>query len=74
MGYTCQHHRQAAECNDCLPPPPLNLDRHGLPKDFATYMWLLYKRRVTDESPARLAFLNRYSPDLPDFGQQVGYR
>lgn len=37
--------------------PPLNLDRFGMPRDFATYMWLLYRKRVQDESPARLAFL-----------------
>jgi len=39
--------------------PPLNLDRHGMPKDFATYMWVTYKRRVDDDSPARRAFLSR---------------
>ena len=41
------------------PAPPLNLDRYGLPKDFATYMWVLYRRRVNDESPARRAFLGK---------------
>lgn len=39
------------------PPPRLNLDRHGMPKDYATYMWVLYREVVEDRSPARLAFL-----------------
>jgi len=45
-----------------IPPPPprepfrLNLDRHGMPRDYATYVWLLYGRRVEDKSPQRLAF------------------
>jgi len=43
------------------PPPPaprLNLDRHGMPRDYASYVWLLYKRRVEDDSPIRRVFLN----------------
>lgn len=28
------------------PEPVLNLDRFGMPRDFASYMWLLYGRRV----------------------------
>lgn len=58
------------------PPPRLNLDRHGLPRDFATYMWVTYRRHVTDDSPARRAFL--YGPVALalrdrglDFGQQT---
>ena len=39
------------------PPPRLNLDRFGMPKDYATYVWLLYRTRVSDDSPARRAFL-----------------
>ena len=59
------------------PSPRLNLDRHGMPKDYATYVWLLYKRRVEDESPARLAFL--HGPvgsrwEHPNLGQQVMWR
>ena len=57
-------------------PPRLNVDRHGLPRDFATYMWLRYKAVVRDESPARLAFLHGPSGEWehPNFGQQVVYR
>ena len=40
------------------PPIRLNLDRHGLPRDFATYMWVTYRRVVEDGSPARRAFLH----------------
>jgi hypothetical protein len=47
-------------------PPALNIDSHGMPKDFATYMWLLYKRRVVDESPARLAFIHGPRSDVMD--------
>lgn len=47
--------------------PPLNLDRFGMPRDYATYMWLTYKRRVTDESPARLAFLSSRVSTFPDY-------
>ena len=49
-------------------PIRLNLDRHGLPRDYATYVWLLYKRVVTDDSPARRAFLHgtRGAFTLPD--------
>ena len=57
MAYICEHHRQAAECLSCH-PPALNVDRHGMPRDFATYEWLLYKRSVTDESPERMTFLH----------------
>lgn len=57
MARTCHHHRLATECWDCQPAPALNVDRRGMPRDFATYMWLLYKRRVRDESPLRLSFL-----------------
>jgi len=58
------------------PAPRLNVDRFGLPRDFATYMWLLYKRVVRDESPARLAFLHGPSGDWehPSLGQQVIHR
>lgn len=35
-----------------------NLDRHGMPRDYATYVWLLYGKVVEDDSPARRAFLN----------------
>lgn len=28
-----------------------------MPRDYATYMWVLYKRHVTDDSPERRAFL-----------------
>ena len=49
------------------PPSPiaLNVDRFGMPRDYATYVWLLYRRRVEDRSPARRAFLGE---GLPDFG------
>lgn len=42
------------------PPAPFrpNLDRLGMPKDYATYVWVLYGRRVDDSSPLRRAFLN----------------
>lgn len=39
-------------------PPRLNLDRFGMPKDYATYVWCLYERHVADDSPLRRAFLN----------------
>jgi hypothetical protein len=42
-----------------MPPPKLNLDRFGMPKDYPTYIWLLYGERVEDKSPQRLAFTNR---------------
>lgn len=42
-----------------LPAPPrLNVDRFGMPRDFATYMWLVYRQGVEDRSPSRVAFLN----------------
>ena len=54
------------------PPPRLNLDRFGMPKDYATYIWLLYKRHVKDDSPARRAFLER--GDGLSFGLQMMWR
>lgn len=39
-------------------PPRLNLDRFGMPLDYATYCWLLYGEVVEDKSPARRAFLH----------------
>lgn len=47
------------------PPVRLNLDRHGMPKDYATYMWLLYGKAIEDNSPARRAFLNGGRGDAP---------
>ena len=44
------------------PPPRLNVDRFGMPLDYATYMWVMYRQRVKDGSPARLAFLHGPSP------------
>ena len=60
-------------------PPPLrlNVDRHGMPRDYATYVWLLYRRHVEDGSPERQAFLHgpsRSDNPLPDFGQQMAFR
>lgn len=43
-----------------LPPVRLNVDERGMPRDYATYVWLLYRKRVEDDSPARRAFL--YGP------------
>ena len=63
-----------------VPPPPaplrLNLDKFGMPRDFATYMWVTYRRRVTDDSPERRAFEGRSSGGWthPNFGQQVSMR
>ena len=37
--------------------PRLNLDRFGLPRDYATYMWVVYRQHVVDNSPERRAFL-----------------
>lgn len=55
--------------------PRLNLDRFGMPKDYASYMWVTYKRLVTDDSPLRRAFLSAPSRvGIPDFGQQVSMR
>jgi hypothetical protein len=51
-----------------VPPPPpfrLNVDRFGMPRDYATYVWLLYGRRVSDGSPARRAFLYGQGPRRP---------
>jgi hypothetical protein len=42
-----------------VPSPPLNLDRFGMPRDYTSYVWLLYGRYVEDGSPARRAFLRR---------------
>ena len=42
--------------------PRLNVDRHGLPRDYATYVWLLYRKHVDDRSPLRQAFLHGPSP------------
>lgn len=39
-------------------PPRLNVDREGQPRDYATYVWLRYRRHVVDGSPARVAFLH----------------
>lgn len=39
-----------------LPPPRLNVDRFGMPRDYATYMWTVYRVRVNDDSPERRAF------------------
>lgn len=53
------------------PTPRLNLDRFGLPRDYASYVWLLYRRHVADDSPARRAFVNGSSAGAPlDFGVQ----
>jgi hypothetical protein len=59
-----------------VPPPAMNLDRFGLPRDYATYIWLLYKRRVRDESPERRRFLGKLSDGdaITSFGQQVCWR
>ena len=40
------------------PPVRINLDRFGMPKDYASYVWLLYGKVVEDDSPARRAFLH----------------
>jgi hypothetical protein len=58
------------------PPPRLNLDRFGLPRDFATYMWVVYGRHVVDDSPTRRAFLGIVPQgwEHPNFGVQVSYR
>lgn len=53
--------------------PRLNLDAFGMPRDYATYMWIVYRQRVQDDSASRLAFLHR-PRDLPDFGQQMSAR
>lgn len=62
-----------------VPPPPplrLNLDRFGMPRDFYSYMWLVYGRRVVDNSPARQAFLHgpRAKGPVLDLGQQLCMR
>ena len=54
------------------PAPRLNVDRFGMPKDYATYIWLLYGRVVVDESPERQAFLHGPKDGPPlDFGEQL---
>ena len=54
------------------PPPRLNVDRHGNPRDYATYARLRYRKHVVDESPERIAFLHGPRRDgLPVLGQQV---
>lgn len=55
------------------PPPRLNLDRFGLPRDYTTYAWLLYGRHVRDDSPARRAFLDGHGSGR-DFGTQDMWR
>lgn len=52
--------------------PRLNLDRHGMARDYATYVWLLYGRDVTDQSPQRRAFLQGPGDGWarPDLGTQ----
>lgn len=66
--------REAATMGYIPPSAPfrLNVDRYGLPRDYATYVWLLYQQHVEDGSPERLAFLHgpRRDGELPDFGQQ----
>jgi hypothetical protein len=60
-----------------IPPPPpfrLNVDRHGMPRDFATYMWVTYRRVVDDRSPARRAFLAHGPQARPSLGPSVGVR
>ena len=77
MSRICQHNMIWGRCPECdADPPRLNLDRHGLPRDYATYVWLLYKRVVEDESPARRAFLHGSGPGFPhpNFGQQIACR
>jgi hypothetical protein len=38
------------------PAPRLNVDSRGMPRDYATYVWMLYRRHVDDRSPERQAF------------------
>ena len=47
------------------PLPELNLDKFGLPADYATYEWILYKSVVEDNSPLRRAFLQKPKSGLP---------
>lgn len=48
-------------------PVRLNLDRFGLPRDYATYVWLLYGKRVEDKSPQRRALLrNDWDPRVSE--------
>ncbi len=53
------------------PAPRLNVDRHGNPRDYATYEWLLYGRVVDDRSPARIAFLYSRQPSRGDTVRSV---
>lgn len=71
MSYVCKHSNIRGRCPEC-DPPRLNLDRFGMPLDYTTYMWLLYKEIVVDESPARLAFLGLDEEGWthPNFGLQ----
>jgi hypothetical protein len=55
------------------PPPQLNMDKHGMPLDYATYVWLLYKKHVEDNSPNRRAFLNKDKEDSSYFGFDLQY-
>jgi hypothetical protein len=45
-----------------------------MPKDYATYVWLLYGKHVEDDSPARRVFLHGPAGDdkweHPNFGVQ----
>lgn len=53
------------------PAPALNVDRHGMPRDYATYVWLLYGKRVRDDSPQRIAFLAGHVDTFADAMGQV---
>ncbi len=55
-------------------PIRLNVDKFGMPKDYATYMWITYRRIVSDDSPVRRAFLHGPFADIGDFGQQIAWR
>jgi hypothetical protein len=54
--------------------PKLNLDKFGMPKDYATYVWLLYKKVVEDDSPQRRAFLEKKQEGYFGFDQQYIYK
>ena len=45
------------------PPLRLNIDKRGMPRDYATYIRLLYRRHVADDSPTRQAFLHGPASD-----------
>ena len=78
MSQVCKHHMIVGRCPRCddevAAVPLLNLDRFGMPKDYATYVWVLYGLHVTDESPGRLAFLHRPSDIPTNFGLQWSMR